>query len=49
VPAASPAGATLTLSDCGALPEEGVTVNHGASSEPVKLSAPLPVLVTLSV
>ena len=49
MPAASPAVSTLTVRSCGAVPEPGVTDIHGASSEVVKDSDPVPELVTLSV
>jgi hypothetical protein len=48
VPAASPAIEALTCKIWGALPLVGVAVSQGASLAAVKLSVPLPVLLTLS-
>jgi hypothetical protein len=48
VPADSPEIAALTCSACGAVPFAGVAVSQGASVAVVKLSVPVPVLLTVS-
>ena len=49
VPAASPVVLAVTVSVCGASPEPGETLSHGASPLAVKLSVPPPSFATASV